>query len=308
MRWNLQVFATILLFFTIHFSFSQKLQEKNLIKHLVYLSSDELKGRESGTAENREARDYIQKEFVEMGLDSQYPDFLQEFRFTSRRENKTITGYNVVGFVPGTESKKIIVVTAHFDHVGIGRASASEDSIYNGADDNASGTAALIELARYFSQNPPQHSMIFAALDAEEKGLQGAKALVEDFPFELDQILLNVNMDMISRNEAGELYVSGTHYYPEFRKLLEDANSEGKPLLKFGHDVPGTGRDDWTRSSDHGAFFEKKIPHLYFGVEDHEDYHQPSDEYRNVDPQFFVDSCNLILACIKKIDEEPIIP
>ncbi|NVK48331.1 MAG: M28 family peptidase [Cyclobacteriaceae bacterium] len=307
MRWNLQVFATILLFFTIHFSFSQKLQEKNLIKHLVYLSSDELKGRETGTPENLKARDYIKNEFKGMRIDSQYPDFFQEFRFTSRRENKLLTGYNVVGFVPGTVSKKIIVITAHFDHVGVGKAT-DQDSIYNGADDNASGTAALIELARYFSENPPQHSMIFAALDAEEKGLQGAKALVGDFPFELDQILLNVNMDMISRNEAGELYVSGTHYYPEFKEILKEAAAGSRPLLKFGHDIPGTGRDDWTQSSDQGAFFEKKIPHLYFGVEDHEDYHQPSDEYKNIDPQFFVDSCNLILACIKKIDEVSIIP
>ncbi|NVJ86631.1 MAG: M28 family peptidase [Algoriphagus sp.] len=308
MRWNLQVFATIILFFTAHSSFSQKLQDRNLIKNLVFLSSDELKGRESGTPENLRARDYIKEQFIGMGLETQYPDFFQEFRFTSRRENTTITGFNVVGFVPGTESKKIIVITAHFDHVGIGRPTAAGDSIYNGADDNASGTAALIEMARYFSQNPPKHSMIFAALDAEEKGLQGAKALVEDFPFELDQILLNINMDMISRNEAGELYVSGTHYYPEYRALLEEVSEGKKPTLKFGHDTPGTGREDWTRSSDHGAFFDKKIPHLYFGVEDHEDYHQPSDEYSQVNPRFFVDASHLILACIEKIDQDFIIP
>ncbi|MGY8916517.1 MAG: M28 family peptidase, partial [Flavobacteriales bacterium] len=128
-----------------------------------------------------------------------YSDYQQKFSFESRRDKKTYEdAINVIGFIAGSESKKLIVITAHYDHIGVGRPNSEGDSIYNGADDNASGTAALIELAKYFKKNRPQHSMIFAALDGEEMGLQGAKALVKDFPFELDQILLNINMDMIS--------------------------------------------------------------------------------------------------------------
>ncbi|WP_268033120.1 M28 family peptidase [Algoriphagus sp. PAP.12] len=295
---------TAFLFIIVTFqAFSQSVDDRKLIKHIAYLSADELKGRKTGTEENEIARKYIVEEFKNMGLNTFYPEFTEEFRFQSRREGKTLIGKNVIGFVPGTESKKIIVVTAHFDHVGIGKANAEGDSIFNGADDNASGTAALLEMAKYFSQNPSKHSILFAALDGEEMGLQGAKALVSDFPFELDQIALNINMDMISRNEKGELYVSGTYHHPELRAILEEASKGKKPHLKFGHDLPGTGSDDWTKSSDHGAFFEKGIPHIYFGVEDHEDYHKQSDEFKNIDPEFLIDATNLILSCILRIDE-----
>lgn len=284
-------------------AFSQSVDDKKLIRHIAYLSADDLKGRKTGTVENEMAREYIIEELRTSGINTLYADFTEEFRFQSRREGKTLVGKNVIGFVPGTVSKKIIVITAHFDHVGIGKATVEGDSIFNGADDNASGTAALLELAKYFVENPPKHSMLFAALDGEEMGLQGARAIVADFPFDLDQIALNINMDMISRNEKGELYASGTYHNPELKSILEEASAGKKPQLKFGHDLPGTGSDDWTKSSDHGAFFEKGIPHIYFGVEDHEDYHKQSDEFKNIDPQFFIDATNLILSCVLRFDE-----
>jgi len=87
---------------------------------------------------------------------------------------------------------------------------------------------------------------------------------------------------MLSRSDAKDVYVSGTHYYPQFKSILEKVPGEAASTLRFGHDVPDTGAEDWTRSSDHGAFFEKKVPHLYFGVEDHVDYHRPSDSFAGV--------------------------
>jgi Zn-dependent M28 family amino/carboxypeptidase len=233
-----------------------------------------------------------------------YPDFIQKFSFEDRRSKKMVVdASNIVAFIPGKASKKVIVITAHYDHVGIGRPDAAGDSIYNGADDNASGTAALLVLADYFSKNRPQHGMLFAALDAEEMGLQGAKALVNDFAYPLEQILLNVNMDMLSRSDAKEVYVSGTHYYPQFKSILEKVPGEAASTLRFGHDVPGTGAEDWTRSSDHGAFFEKKVPHLYFGVEDHADYHRPSDSFAGVDPEFYKATVKLILKSLLALDK-----
>jgi hypothetical protein len=298
---------TLILVLGIHFSsFSQEIDAKKLIQHIAYLSSDELAGRKPLSEGNLKAQKYILNELTNLDLvEPLYPDFVQRFSFTDQREQKSYEdAANLVAFIPGSRSKKIIVVTAHYDHVGIGRADAKGDSIFNGADDNASGTAALLVLAEYFSKNRPQHGMLFVALDAEEMGLRGARALVNDFPYPLDQIQLNLNMDMLSRSDKNELYVSGTHYYPQFKRILEKVANGSNPSLLFGHDVPGTGREDWTRSSDHGAFFEKKVPHLYFGVEDHVDYHKPSDEFKNIQQQFYTGAVNLVLKSLLTLDKE----
>lgn len=276
------------------------------MSHLQFLASDQLAGRKTLEEGNLKARQYIQNFLSNLDhAESIYPDYTQYFSFENSRTKKRFDdAANLIAYIPGSESKKIIVITAHYDHVGIGRPNATGDSIYNGADDNASGTAALLEIATYFSQNMPKHAIMIAALDAEEMGLQGAKALVNDFPYELDQILLNINMDMIGRNDQDELYVSGTHYYPQYKDLLAKTAQNQSVHLKFGHDIPGTGSDDWTKSSDHGAFFAKQVPHLYFGVEDHKDYHQPSDDLLGIQIDFFTHATNLILDCILSIDRE----
>lgn len=284
---------------------AQTIVSKSLLENIQFLSSDELKGRKTGSEGNVEARAFILDQFKIIGLETHYPDYQQSFSFANRRESKNhIDAVNIIGFVAGSESKKLIVITAHYDHVGVGKPNSKGDSIYNGADDNASGTAALIELAKYFKKNRPNHSMIFAALDGEEMGLQGAKALVKDFPFPMEQIVLNINMDMISRNEKGELYASGTYYNPSLKSILETVAAGSTPKLLFGHDEPNTGRDNWTQSSDHGPFFSANVPHIYFGVEDHPDYHKPSDSFENIDQQFYVNAVNLILKCTLAFDAE----
>ena len=297
----------LILLLGIHLSgFSQEIDANKLIQHIEYLSSDALAGRKPQSEGSINAQNYILKELSSLDLvEPLYPDFIQRFSFTNPREQKTYDhAANLVAFIPGSKSKKVIVVTAHYDHVGIGKPDAKGDSIYNGADDNASGTAALLVLAEYFSKNRPQHGMLFVALDAEEMGLRGARALVSDFPYPLEQIQLNLNMDMLSRSDKNELYVSGTHYYPRFKSILEKVAVGSKPTLLFGNDVAGSGPDDWTRSSDHGAFFEKKVPHLYFGVEDHVDYHKPSDEFQNIQPEFYINAVNLVLKSLLSLDRE----
>jgi Zn-dependent M28 family amino/carboxypeptidase len=286
-------------------TFAQEIDGKKLLSHLEYLSSDALEGRKPLSKGSDMAQKYILKELTGLDLvEPLYPDFIQKFSFEDRRTKKMLVdAANIVAFIPGESSKKMIVVTAHYDHVGIGKPNTAGDSIFNGADDNASGTAALLVLAEYFSKNRPQHGMLFAALDAEEMGLQGAKALVNDFPYPLDQILLNVNMDMLSRSEAKEVYVSGTHYYPQFKSILAKVPGEASSNLRFGHDIPGTGAEDWTRSSDHGAFFEKKVPHLYFGVEDHVDYHKVSDSFAGIHPAFYQATVRLILKSLVALDK-----
>ena len=300
-----KLITIILVLVSFSVSFAQEIDGNKLLKHLEYLSSDELEGRKPLSKGSNLAQKYILQELTTLDLVAPlYPDFIQKFSFEDRRTKKMLVdAANIVAFIPGESSKKMIVVTAHYDHVGIGKPNTAGDSIFNGADDNASGTAALLVLAEYFSKNRPQHGMLFAALDAEEMGLQGAKALVNDFPYPLDQILLNVNMDMLSRSEAKEVYVSGTHYYPQFKSILEKVPGEASSNLRFGHDTPGTGAEDWTRSSDHGAFFEKKVPHLYFGVEDHVDYHKVSDSFAGIHPDFYQATVRLILKSLVALDK-----
>jgi hypothetical protein len=297
----------VLLFFLLSTPvFSQQVNADNLLKHIKFLSSDSLEGRVTSSDGNIKARSYLLENLKSLDhIEPLYPDFIQTFSFENPRKKITYeNAANLVALIPGSESNRVIVITAHYDHVGVGRPNAQGDSIFNGADDNASGTSALLVLAEYFSKNRPKHAMMFVALDAEEMGLRGAKALLNDFPYPLEQIVLNVNMDMISRNDQNELFASGTYHNPKLKPILEKASAGLNPKLKFGHDIPGTGNDDWTNSSDHGAFFDKKVPHIYFGVEDHEDYHKQSDEFKNIQPEFFINSVNLILKCILALDKE----
>ncbi|RZS95531.1 M28 family peptidase [Cecembia calidifontis] len=280
-------------------SFSQRIDAEELLKDMAYLSSDELEGRRPLSEGSLKAREYIRSRFEALGLTSQYRNYTQYFNFTHRRDGQLFeNAANIIGFVPGAETEKLIVVMAHYDHLGkVG------DKIFNGADDNASGTAAVLALARYFSAHRPKHSMMFVALDGEEMGHQGAKALVADFPFPLEQIVLNINMDMISRNVDQELYAVGTYHYPHLKPLIEKVSSGRNPKLLFGHDQPESGRDDWTLASDHAQFHLKGIPFIYFGVEDHEDYHQETDTFDRIDQKFYVDAVQLILDVLISLDK-----
>jgi Zn-dependent M28 family amino/carboxypeptidase len=268
---------------------------KQLLKDIEILSSDKYEGRKTGTRGAEMARSYIRDRFDAIGLKSFNASYEQTFSFKGNK-GAVISGKNMIGYING-KTNNIIVVSAHYDHLGI-----VNNEIYNGADDNASGVAALLFMADYFIKNPPNNTLIFAAFDAEEMGLQGAKAFVANPPVALSRIKLNINMDMISHNEKGELYVCGTFKYPELKKFF--AVSSPNPKVLFGHDDPKQGIDDWTNQSDQGAFNAKNIPFLYFGVEDHKDYHKASDEYQNINETFFIDASNSILEIINNIDKE----
>lgn len=268
--------------------------QSQLLKDVKELSSDKYKGRKTGSDGNEMAAGYIIARFKAIGIKSYNSNFRQSFTF--KNQGKTITGANLVGYIPG-KKKDVIVISAHYDHLGI-----INGEIYNGADDNASGVGGLLEIARYFCTYPPEHTLIFAAFDAEEMGLKGAKAFVSKPPVPLSQIKLNVNLDMVSHNDKGELYVAGTYYYPSLKDYLAVTNSSIK-LLR-GHDTPDlSANDNWTNQGDHGAFHEKKIPFLYFGVEDHKDYHQPTDDFSNINTGFYIKAVDVILNVVKNYDQ-----
>jgi Zn-dependent M28 family amino/carboxypeptidase len=270
--------------------------DKQLMKDVETLSSDAYEGRKTGTKGAEMARAYIKDRFTKLGLKSypQHINYAQEFKFKTKGND--VNGTNLIGYIHGKVSD-VMVISAHYDHEGI-----IKNVIYNGADDNASGIGGLLKIAAYFAKNKPHNTLIFAAFDAEEIGLQGAKAFVANPPTDINLIKLNLNMDMISHNDKNELYVCGTFKYPDLKQYVSTSNPNIKIL--FGHDDPKLGRDDWTNQSDHGAFNAKDIPFLYFGVEDHKDYHQPTDKFANINQPFYNNAVNSILKTVINIDQQ----
>jgi Zn-dependent M28 family amino/carboxypeptidase len=271
-----------------------------LLRDIGVLAHDSMEGRATGTPGNARARAFLLRRYAEIGVQPFSGSFEQPFTFT--RGEQTTTGTNVVGVIRGTSMPdRYIVVTAHYDHLGV-----RDGEVFNGADDNASGTAALLQLAQYFARNPPQHSIIFAALDAEEMRLQGARSFVAEPPVARTAIVLNVNMDMVGRNDAGELYVAGTHHYPQLLPFVQRVAQSAEVTLIPGHDTPDPARPghDWTNQSDHGAFHAAGIPFLYFGVEDHPDYHRPSDVVDRIQPGFYARAVRTVISTVRLLDAE----
>ncbi|MEJ6980374.1 M28 family peptidase [Pedobacter sp. P351] len=287
-------FHSFLFFFILFTGCAKTIKPQQLLKDVQELSADKYKGRKSGTAENKLAAEYIINRFKEIGLNTYLNNYKKPFTFKDR-SGKAIEGTNLIGYIPG-KKQDAIVISAHYDHVGI-----INGEIFNGADDNASGVGGLLSIAQYFSNNHPEHTLVFAAFDAEESGLEGAKAFVANPPLEFDCIKLNVNMDMISRSDKNELYAAGTWHYPLLRAHVTNTNPNIKIL--FGHDNPKLGKEDWTNQSDQGAFHAKKIPFLYFGVEDHSDYHKPTDDYNRINKEFYQNAVKAILEAIQNIDK-----
>jgi hypothetical protein len=271
--------------------------EKELIANLKFLSSDSMKGRQTGTPENAVARNFVIEKFKQFKLTPFGSGYELPFEFENRSGTK-IKGVNVAGWIKGT-TDSYIVISAHYDHVGV-----RSEKIYNGADDNASGTSALFAIAEYFGKHKPEHNIIIVAFDAEEMGLRGASAFVANPPVPLEKIKVNLNMDMVARADKGELVACGTFFYPQLKPHLESLTSE-KVKLVFGHDDPEKykGQDNWTFSSDHGPFHRAKIPFIYFGVEDHKDYHQPTDDFELVNPEVYQACVKLIIQAAEKIDK-----
>lgn len=275
-----------------------RVDAEQLVSDLKYLSSDELEGRRTGTEGNRIARDFIEDRFATLNLSKFGESYRHTFSHTNPRSGDEFTdAANLIGYVEGSDNPdRYIVVTAHYDHLGV-----QDGEIYNGADDNASGTSALLAAAGFFSENPPQNSIIFLAFDAEEQGLGGARWFVDNPVVPLNRIVMNVNMDMISANFENELIATGTYHYPFLKPIIEAITINSDINVQFGYDSDEWPQD-WTMSSDHGPFHGKGIPFIYFGVVDHPNYHQPGDTFENTNHDFFADASELIIRVIEALD------
>ncbi|MCX8106853.1 MAG: M28 family peptidase [Ignavibacterium album] len=192
--------------------------------------------------------------------------------------------WNVGAMLKGNDPKlsdEYLVIGAHFDHLGWGKQNSlyqGEPMIHNGADDNASGTTGLLELAEKFGseKNNLKRSVVFFAFSGEELGLLGSNYLVNNFPLPIEKVVSMINMDMIGRLKDSSLIVYGTGTSSNWKKLLNDKNSFGFKL---------TFNDEGFGPSDHSSFYGKKIPVLFFFTGTHSDYHKPSDDYDKINAE-----------------------
>ena len=257
----------------------------NLKKHVAYLASDKLKGRRTGERGEQKAAKYVQREFERVGLapkgtDGYYHRFL--FRYNphnphgeGRIDAPEREGTNVVGYLDNG-AEYTIVVGAHLDHLGLGHDGNSLDpnpggKIHNGADDNASGTAGVLELARIYSQNgiKERYNLLFICFSGEELGLYGSKRFCENPTIDLKKVHLMLNMDMIGRLDTTKaLLVGGVGTSPDLDEIAQACATTFRVKL----DSAGVG------PSDHTSFYLKDIPVLFLFTGQHSDYHKPSDD------------------------------
>ena len=262
-----------------------------------FLASDELQGREAGFHGSRVTSEYIVSLLQWMGVSPLADSYFQPFdAYRKERQKKgrlevhpdsiaklkqevhqKLTMRNVLGMIPGKNTKEYVIVGAHFDHLGIDPV-LDGDQIYNGADDNASGVSAVVEIARAFSASgqQPERNVIFAFWDGEEKGLLGSKYFVQTCPF-LSQIKGYLNFDMIGRNNKPQQPKQVVYFYTAAHPVFGDWLKED--IRKYGLQLEPDYRawENPIGGSDNGSFAKVGIPIIWYHTDGHPDYHQPSD-------------------------------
>lgn len=298
--------GTICLFFLVLPLHAQSPREKGLESIsrtsaeaiISFLANDELQGREAGKPGSRIAAHYLVSSLKEAGIQPLNPDsYYQPFEaYNKERQlmgkwqvhpdsiaaikqavHRCLHLKNVLGFIPGERSDEYVIVGAHFDHLGMDETLVN-DQIYNGADDNASGVSAVLQIARAFrlSGKKPLRNVIFAFWDGEEKGLLGSRYFVQEFP-RINQVKGYLNFDMIGRNNQPEKPQNVVYFYtaahPSFGDWLKQDiacyNLQLQPDYR-AWEYPAGG-------SDNTPFALRNIPIIWYHTNGHPDYHQPSD-------------------------------
>ena len=274
-----------------------------VLQHLRYLSSDALNGRRFGTKGGKLAQDYIVKQLTKNQIKPMNGSYLSAFSIESLFKSRQ--GSNVIGFIKGVEfPNSFIVLSAHFDHIG-----GQGSKIYNGADDNASGTAALLYYAKRLKASPLRYSVILLFTDAEEENLKGAQAFIKQYPQILANIVLNINLDMIAgtTNTKRLRYISRGLDRVLARDKILALSQQSYPIpLKIGFKQAGRREQNkikWQIASDHGRVYRHKIPFIYYGVGNHINYHQTSDNYENINRSFYLAAVEVIYHQINFIDQ-----
>jgi len=288
-------------------TFSQ-IQEPNIRKHIRVLANDSLMGRGTGSSGEKMAALYIEHEFKKIKLkpDGDNKTFFQSFPFKSgvHGMGQEGTARNLIGFIDN-KAENTIIIGAHYDHLGLGNDGGSLDAnpqnkIHNGADDNASGTAGLIELARYFQKNKTKekNNFLFICFSGEELGLFGSKYFTEHSTIDLNHVNFMINLDMIGRLDptTHRLAVSGSGTSAVWETQLKSLSTDNLPIKT---DSSGMG------PSDHTSFYLKNIPVLHFFTGSHSDYHKPSDDSDKINYAGEVDVLDLIIRLVNQLDGQP---
>lgn len=280
-------------------------------RDISYLASDKLEGRLTGTPGNDSAAAFIAQRYKYLRLKAPYPGYLQHFvaRPAAAAHSGDTAGLktqNVVAMLEGSDPvlrNRYIVIGAHFDHLGRTTQYSMDpragDVIRNGADDNASGTAAVLQLARMLSIQKPKHSVIFVNFSGEEEGLLGSQYFVDNPPVPLDSIVAMFNFDMVGRLTDDKLMVYGSGSAAELPSIVDSANLRVLPALKI------QGGGDGFGSSDHSSFYAKNIPVLHFFTDIHSDYHRATDDVEKINAAGEARVVNLAFDMIRSVDSRP---
>ncbi|MGY8885504.1 MAG: M20/M25/M40 family metallo-hydrolase [Flavobacteriales bacterium] len=308
MRALIIVFVSILVFSCQE----MKIEKVTMKEDVVALADDLLEGRETGTLGERLASEYIAKRFKDLnliskGTDGYYQSFVfkpssnphEEAGFIYSEEDSTVTGRNVVGYIDN-KAKTTVVIGAHYDHLGFGGDGSlyreEEKAIHNGADDNASGVAILLDLAERLSldQQTSSNNYLFIAFSGEEMGLLGSNYFVKNPTIDTKKVSYMLNMDMVGRlNEEKTIAVHGVGTSPIFKQILF-ANKE---TLNIAEHESGIG------PSDHTSFYLADIPVLHFFTGQHLDYHKPSDDSEKLNYEGMELISNYIYNIITDLDD-----
>jgi len=277
---------------------------------VTILSADDMEGRETGTEGEKKAAEYIVSRYKAIGLEGimdieeSFYQFFQKRIKSNPHETEmnpndpVIIGRNVIGY-KNNNAKHTIIIGAHYDHLGYGPEGSlytGPPAIHNGADDNASGVAAMLALADYFNDNPINSNILYIAFSGEEKGLWGSNYFVDNSPIDLVDFNFMVNMDMIGRlNEERQLAIYGTGTSSVWNEII---HSIKKPKFKYSIQESGVG------PSDHTSFYLEGIPVLHFFTGQHEDYHRPSDDVEKINFSGLGDIISYISQVITLADKK----
>jgi len=279
------------------------------IKDDVYfLADDKLEGRQTGSEGEEAAAAYIAKRFKNLGLEPKGTDgYFQTFSFKPKTDphqtvkytvkdgDSTITGKNIVGYLDNKASQTVII-GAHYDHLGYGAEGSlhrGDTAIHNGADDNASGVAILLNLANRLKDTLQQNNYLFISFSGEEMGLLGSNYFVKNATIDSSAMNYMINMDMVGRlKKDSTLAVYGVGTSPIFKQTLKAHNEKFKLIEKESGVGP----------SDHTSFYLNNIPVLHFFTGQHEDYHKPGDDSEKLNYEGMQTISNYIFEILGDLD------
>lgn len=304
--------VSLLVFFLTLVACKQEYTPENKIKEdVVFLADDKLEGRGTGTEGEKKAADYIASRFQSLGLTGKgtngfFQDFTfkpktdphSEVKYTESNSDGTITGRNILGFL-NNNAEQTIIIGAHYDHLGYGDQGGSlyrgeEKQIHNGADDNASGVALMLNLASKLKETNKNNNYLFMAFSGEEMGLLGSNYFVKNTTLPVESINYMLNMDMVGRLKVDStLAVYGTGTSPIFKQTVSSNNT----MFKIVEHESGVG------PSDHTSFYLNDIPVLHFFTGQHEDYHKPGDDSDKINYSGMESISNFIFSIVSDLDD-----